>query len=64
MIIVWASPSTGHAGGRNGQIRVENKNCQVFGNFPLVVLMFGAFVAAFSASFLAIKRPTPLTSMV
>ena len=36
-VIVWASPSTGHAGARNGQRRVENKNFIVaWKHFPRV----------------------------
>ena len=34
IIIVWASPSTGHAGGRNGERRVENKNVIVAYEVP------------------------------
>ena len=51
VIIVWASPSTGHAGARNGQRRVGNKNCSVFGYFSLASFMFEVFLVAFSASF-------------
>ena len=64
--IVWASPSTGHAGARNGQIRVENTLFLFFCYLSLARFMFEALFGnilacswkcVFGRSFAPIKPP-------